>query len=121
MQLKRREFLKRSAIGGVGMLVGARLGAIEIDKTPDKKPARRFDPFERVTLGKSGLKVSRVCMGTGTSGIQQQSNQTRLGEDHFRRLLRDAYERGVRTFDLADQYGTHPYLIPALDGVPRDN
>src|SRR5262249_54084817 len=30
-------------------------------------------------------------------------------------------ERGVRVFDLADMYGTHPYLIPALKNIPRDN
>src|SRR5438105_1407936 len=120
MKLARRDFLKRSALGIGGMLVGARLGAMEPGAS-EKAAPKFFDPFERVPLGKSGLKVSRVCMGTGTSGIRQESNQTRLGRENLHRLLRDAYENGIRTFDLADQYGSHPYLGPAMQGVPRDN
>jgi myo-inositol catabolism protein IolS len=115
MQIGRREFLKRSALGVGGVLVGAHLGAVETSQSS------YFDPFERVTLGNSGLTVSRVCMGTGTHGVAHESNQTRLGRANFQRLLREAYERGIRTFDLADQYGTHSYLMPALEGVPRDN
>src|SRR5262249_47419947 len=34
-------------------------------------------------------------------------------------LFRDAYERGVRVFDLADLYGTHPFVMPALKKMPR--
>src|SRR3954468_2189078 len=121
MKIQRREFLKRSAIGLGGMLVGARLGAIEVPATsPASTIPKYFDPFEKVTLGKSGLKVSRLCMGTGTSGVQKQSNQTRLGRENFHRLLRDALERGIRTFDLADQYGSHPYLAMAMKDVPRE-
>lgn len=123
MNIQRREFLKWSAIGLGGMLVGARLGAIEtVNSTPSAASpfTKYFDPFERVSLGKTGLKVSRLCMGTGTSGVQQQSNQTRLGRDNLNRLLRDAMERGIRTFDCADQYGSHPYLASAMKGVPRD-
>jgi aryl-alcohol dehydrogenase-like predicted oxidoreductase len=123
MKIQRREFLKRSAMGVGGMLVGARLGAMEISsKTPAGASSipTYFDPFERVTLGKTGLKVSRLCMGTGTSGVQHQSNQTRLGRDNLNRLLRDALDRGVRTFDCADQYGSHPYLAAAMKDVPRE-
>jgi aryl-alcohol dehydrogenase-like predicted oxidoreductase len=60
-------------------------------------------------------------MGTGTQGGQRSSNQTREGRETFQRLLRDAHDRGVRTFDLADLYGSHTYLPPALDGIPRGN
>ncbi|MHB8521927.1 MAG: aldo/keto reductase, partial [Limisphaerales bacterium] len=60
------------------------------------------------------------CMGTGMRGGKRESNQTRLGKEKFEGLIRDAYERGIRTFDLADLYGTHPYLIPALNKIPRD-
>jgi aryl-alcohol dehydrogenase-like predicted oxidoreductase len=103
------------------MLVGARLGAIEASgaASADSIP-KYFNPFDRVPLGKTGLKVSRLCMGTGTSGVQHQSNQTRLGRDNLTRLLRDALERGIRTFDCADQYGSHPYLAAAMKDVPRE-
>ncbi|HEX7570514.1 MAG TPA: aldo/keto reductase [Verrucomicrobiae bacterium] len=114
MKIPRREFLKKSALGVGGLLVGAQFGAAE------SPPAKTFDPFALVPLGKTGLKFSRVCMGTGSHAGGRQSNQTRKGRAAFQKLLRDAYERGVRTFDLADLYGSHTYLPPALDGIPRE-
>jgi aryl-alcohol dehydrogenase-like predicted oxidoreductase len=120
MKIQRREFLKRSALGVGGMLAASRLGAMVLTPQARSAGSKFFDPYERVTLGNSGLKVSRLCMGTGTNGWSHHSNQTRLGEDKFQRLLRDAYERGISTFDMADQYGTNPYLPRALEGVPRD-
>jgi len=58
-------------------------------------------------------------MGTGVRGGNRQSNHTRMGKEKLQALFRGAYERGVRVFDLADLYGTHPYLIPALKALPR--
>jgi aryl-alcohol dehydrogenase-like predicted oxidoreductase len=59
-------------------------------------------------------------MGTGSHGFQRSSNQTRKGRVPFQTLLRAAYDRGIRTFDLADLYGSHTYVPPALAGLPRD-
>jgi len=73
-----------------------------------------------VTLGKSGIQVSLVGMGTGSVGSGQASNQTRLGVKEFTRVVRYALDHGVRFFDVADQYGSHVYLREALRGVPRD-
>jgi aryl-alcohol dehydrogenase-like predicted oxidoreductase len=73
-----------------------------------------------VTLGKSGIQVSLVGMGTGSVGSGQASNQTRLGVKEFTRVVRHALDHGVRFFDVADQYGSHVYLREALRGVPRD-
>jgi aryl-alcohol dehydrogenase-like predicted oxidoreductase len=87
----------------------------------EAKAGKRFDPYEAVPLGKTDLKWSRVCLGTGMKGGQRESNQTRMGKEKFEGLIRGAYERGVRSFDLADLYGTHPYVIPALKGIPRDD
>jgi aryl-alcohol dehydrogenase-like predicted oxidoreductase len=115
MKVKRREFIKRSALGAGGLLLGAHLGAAE---TADVK---FHDPYAQVSLGKSGLKFTRVCMGTGTHGGQRSSNQTRKGRDPFQQLLRNAYDRGIRTFDLADLYGSHPFVAAALGGLPRDS
>ena len=121
MKIQRREFLKRSVIGLGGVFAGTRLGAMEASSPASAAAsAKYFDPFERVALGKSGLKFSRLCMGTGTSGVRQQSNQTRLGRDNLNRLLREALDRGIRTFDCADQYGSHPYLAAAMKDVPRE-
>jgi len=113
MEMKRREFLARSIAGVGGLLLGA--GCID---TARQKPTT-FDPYERVPLGKTNIKVSRVGFGTGMRGGNRQSNQTRLGKENFEALLRAAYERGVRLFDLADLYGTHPYVARALSKMPR--
>jgi aryl-alcohol dehydrogenase-like predicted oxidoreductase len=120
MKIKRREFIKKSAIGTGGLLLGARLGAAE---TTDAKGAdvKYHDPFAPVALGKTDLKFTRVCMGTGSNGGMRSSNQTRLGAEALEKLLRTGYDRGVRTFDLADLYGSHPYVAPALAGLPRDS
>ncbi|HWX19881.1 MAG TPA: aldo/keto reductase [Candidatus Binatia bacterium] len=114
MQIQRREFLKRSAVGVGGLLAGMPLA-----RAAEPKPAF-FDPYEFVPLGKTKVKVSRFCLGTGVHGGNRQSNATRMGKEKFEALIQGAHDRGVRLFDLADLYGTHPYLIPALKGVPRD-
>ncbi len=77
-------------------------------------------PTEKVTLGKSGVQVSLVGMGTGTVGSGQASNQTRLGVKEFTKVVRHAIDQGVCFFDVADQYGSHTYLREALKGVPRE-
>jgi aryl-alcohol dehydrogenase-like predicted oxidoreductase len=114
MQIPRREFIKRSAVGISGAVVG-----LPLARAADAKPAC-FDPYELVPLGKTKLKVSRFCLGTGVKGSNRQSNATRMGKEKFEALIQGAHERGVGMFDLADLYGTHPFLLPALKGLPRD-
>jgi myo-inositol catabolism protein IolS len=45
---------------------------------------------------------------------------TRLGKVKFEALLREQFDRGVRYFDCADLYGTHPYVAEAFKSLPRD-
>jgi len=78
-------------------------------------------PADKVTLGKTGIQVSLVGMGTGSVGSGQASNQTRLGIKEFGKVVRHALDQGVCFFDVADQYGSHVYLREALKGVPREN
>jgi 1-deoxyxylulose-5-phosphate synthase len=78
-------------------------------------------PTDRVSLGRSGLKVSLVGLGTGSIGYARRSNQTQLGQAAFTKLMRHALDRGVNFFDLADAYGSHPYFREALRGVRRDS
>ena len=114
MKIPRREFLGRAALGLGSALLAPRLLAEPLTLP---KP---FDPYERVPLGKTKLKFSRVVLGTGMRGGNRQSNHTRLGKDKFEALIRESNDRGVDTFDLADLYGSHPYVIPALKGIQRD-
>lgn len=74
-----------------------------------------------VTLGNTGIKVTRLAMGTGTNGVGGSSNQTRkLGVKGLGELLHMAYDNGVLFWDSADQYGTHRHLKEALRHVPRE-
>lgn len=114
MKIQRREFLTRTALGVGGALVAPQLLA---EVPVATKP---FDPFERVPIGKTKLKFSRIVLGTGMKGGNRESNHTRLGKEKFAALIRQSYERGVNTYDLADLYGTHPYVMPALQGIARD-
>lgn len=83
-------------------------------------------PVEYVSLGRTGLKVSRLAVGTGTHGWAHHSEQTALGLDGLAHLLRVAYDQGVNFWDSADQYGSHPHVARALQGIlrqghPRDS
>jgi hypothetical protein len=72
-----------------------------------------------VTLGDSGVKVTRLAFGTGTFSGRVQRD---LGQDAFTRLVRHAYDRGVRFFDTGESYsGTPQMLSIALKGLPRDS
>ena len=109
----RREFLKTSLAAGTlamsgALPVAARIGAAQRGKATDL-----------VTLGRSGVKVSRLAFGTGTiSGKVQRE----LGQEGFTRLVRHAYDSGIRFFETAESYGEmHKMLGIALKGIPRDS
>ncbi len=118
--MKRREFLKKAVAGGAGFLAGTHLGGC----SPSQQgrfigATKNFDPCESVTLGRSSIKATRLGFGTGMKGGRGESNLTRLGRDRCQAVLRHGYDRGIRFFDCADIYGTHPYIIPALRDIPR--
>lgn len=115
MKTTRRDFLQRSALAASGLLLSPALA-----RSADAPKPTFYDPYGGVTLGASKLKTSRFCLGTGMRGGKRESNHTRMGKEKFEALIRGSYERGTRMFDLADLYGTHPYVIPALKGIPRD-
>jgi aryl-alcohol dehydrogenase-like predicted oxidoreductase len=71
-------------------------------------------------LGKSGISVSVVGIGTGTHGSGGSSLQTRLGQEVFTKIVRHALDAGIVFFDLADSYGSNAYFAEAMKGVPRD-
>lgn len=104
-RINRREFVEKAAtVAGALALGGGVADAAQ----------------ERKTLGKTGLRSSLLGIGTGSIGWNHASNQTRLGQEKFTALLRHAFERGITFFDVADQYGSHPFLREAIKGLPRD-
>lgn len=59
--------------------------------------------MEYVRLGKSGLKVSRICLGTMTYGSPKWRDWV-LDEEASRPFIRRALEAGINFFDTADVY-----------------
>jgi len=74
----------------------------------------------RVPLGRSGLTVPRLAMGTGSNGWARESDQTRLGEREFVKLMRHGAERGAQFIDAADLYGSHPFVKATFRELDRD-
>ena len=70
--------------------------------------------MEMTTLGRSGLRVSRLCYGTLTMSPLQKNMTAAQGA----KLLVYAWERGVRFLDTADLYGTYPHIREALKDAP---
>jgi predicted aldo/keto reductase-like oxidoreductase len=107
-QCSRRNFLKTGLAAGV--LAGT--GAWPIR-------AARGTATDWVTLGKSNVKVTRLAFGTGSFSGKVQRD---LGQEGFNRLVRYAYDHGVRFFETAESYGDmHRMLGIALKGIPRDS
>src|SRR6266571_9435061 len=103
----RRDFLKSglaaAALAGTGSL---------------RLRAARETATDWVTLGKSGVKVTRLAFGTGSLSGQVQRD---LGQDEFTRQVRHAYDRGIRFFETAESYHGMPEMLSiALKGIPRD-
>jgi aryl-alcohol dehydrogenase-like predicted oxidoreductase len=103
----RRDFLKATAAAGAAATLG---------NVPLSAETRRATDL--VPLGKSGVKVGRLAFGTGSmSGAVQRE----LGQEGFNRLVRHAYDNGIRFFETADSYADmHTMLGIALKGIPRD-
>ena len=104
----RRDFLK------TGLAAAAFVGARSFPLLAARQTATDW-----VTLGKSGVKVTRLALGTGSISGKVQRD---LGQDQFTRLVRHAYDRGVRFFETAEGYHEmHRMLGVALAGIPRDS
>jgi len=80
----------------------------------------RFSAADTIVLGKTGIRTSRLACGTGTVGGNHHSNQTALGIKGLGDLLWRGYDNGLRFYDGADSYGSHPHIAEALKHVPRE-
>ena len=108
-RITRRDFLKgTAALAGTVLLSSCSTGPLA-----KRKPTA----VDQVTLGKTGLKLSRLGMGAGSnSGNVQRA----LGADGFNRLVRYAYDQGITYIDTADSYKTHTMVRDAIKGLPRE-
>lgn len=109
-QHSRRQFLKTTSLAA---------GAVALGSALPGKAISRDAATEWVTLGKSNVKVTRLAFGTGSFSGQVQRD---LGQEQFTKLVRYAYDRGIRFYETAESYGNmHQMLGVALKGLPRDS
>jgi aryl-alcohol dehydrogenase-like predicted oxidoreductase len=115
--MRRREFLVRSATAaGAAWLSSKSI----LNALAEQTLSRKFSASDTVSLGSTGIKTSRLAMGTGTVGSGHHSHQTALGVKGLSDLLLNGYDHGLRFFDSADSYGSHPHVAEALKHVQRD-
>ena len=115
--MRRREFLVRSATAaGAAWLSSKSI----LNALAEQTLSTKFSASDTVSLGTTGIKTSRLAMGTGTVGSGHHSHQTALGVKGLSDLLLNGYDHGLRFFDSADSYGSHPHVAEALKHVQRD-
>jgi len=104
--LTRRQFIR-----GVAVTAGVALAS------PANPSQTKRTATDLVALGKTGIKLSRLGIGTGTvSGTVQRG----LGHEKFNALIRYAYDRGITYIDTGESYQTHPWVREAIQGLPRE-
>ena len=123
--MNRRDFIRHAAYGLGGAWLASK-GILQRMSLPNAEflalppLPRKFSAADTVTIGKTGIKTSRLAMGTGTVGSGHHSHQTAPGIKELSDLLLNGYDHGLRFFDAADSYGSHPHVAEALKHVPRD-
>jgi 1-deoxyxylulose-5-phosphate synthase len=109
-RMTRRQFFRNSAALAAGAALAPKLsGSSFIASVPTAT--------DSVVLGGTGLRLSRLGFGAGSSSGQVQRN---LGHESFNQLIRYAYDRGITYFDTADGYQTHTWIREAIKGLPRE-
>ena len=108
--LNRRQFLERS--------VGT-AGALLLTSCPwfRAEAATKRTAVDQVTLGKTGIKLSRLGFGTGSNSGNVQHE---LGQEAFNKLIHYAYDQGITYFDCAQSYKTFDWIAGAIKGLPRE-
>ncbi len=105
--ITRREFIERSAAMAGGVLLAPRAARAAAKKTA----------VDLVPLGKTGLKLTRLGIGCGTSSGRVQQE---LGQEGFTKLVHYAYDQGITFIDIARSYRTHGMLKEAIKDLPRE-
>src|SRR5579863_1952013 len=110
-KISRREFIQTSAMAGAALLAPWPVLAATDASTPVRTAA------DQVALGQTGIKLSRLGIGTGSSSGHEQSA---LGKDRFIDLVHYAYDQGITYIDTAQAYATFNWIGDAIEGLPRE-
>ncbi len=108
-QITRRQFIASSA---------ALVGAVFLPSCARFTTSTPLTAVDQVTLGKTGIKLSRLGIGTGT--INGGAIQIAMGQDAFNRMVRYAYDQGITYVDTSAGYQTFNWIADAIKGIPRE-
>src|SRR5260221_5553572 len=112
--LSRRRFLQTSAAFAGGALLSP--WALTDSRAATTQTATRT-AVDQVSLGNTGIKLSRLGFGTGSDSGHIQ---TALGREGFNKLIRYAYDQGITYIDTAQSYATFTWIADAVKGLPRE-
>lgn len=113
--VSRRKFIQTSTSTLAG---AALLGSWpEMHSTAADAPPPKRTAVDQVTLGKTGIKLSRLGFGTGSNSGHDQAA---LGKDNFANLVHYAYDHGITYIDTAQTYATFTWISDAIKGLPRE-
>lgn len=115
MRQNRRQFIETTLAGAGLMMTPGWLAGAEPTVAPTKRTA-----VDRVALGRTGIRASRLAQGTGYNGYNHSSAHTRMGKESFDRLLRHSLDQGISFIDMADLYGSHSFVKDVVKGIPRE-
>jgi hypothetical protein len=107
---------RRHFLAGSATVLAAPLAA-RADSARKDAPQKITKGTDLVTLGKTGIRTTLLGLGTGTRSGREQRE---LGTEGFTRMVRYAYDRGIRYIDTAAGYRTHRFVRDAIKGLPRE-
>jgi aryl-alcohol dehydrogenase-like predicted oxidoreductase len=110
-QISRRHFIQTGLVGAAAITAGL---------TNIAFAGSKIQEIDRVKLGKTGLIIPRLALGTGSHGGNQSSDMTRMGLENWLKMALYANERGLSFYDTADLYGSHQNVKGILKEVPRE-
>lgn len=116
--MERRAFIQK-ALAGVGTVMAGSLSLPHRDlaglavTSANKKLLRANDT---VTMGKTGIKASRLAIGTGSNAAEQRKR----GVPGMVKLFHHAMDRGLYWLETADLYKTHPHVQGFLREIERE-
>jgi len=107
LQINRRQFIRTSAVAVAGTAL----------LTPALAAATKRTATDQVTLGKTGIKLSRIGIGTGSNNGHEQTAE---GKEAFIKMIHHGYDSGITYIDTAERYATFPWIGDAIKGLPRE-
>jgi predicted aldo/keto reductase-like oxidoreductase len=106
-RINRRQFIRTSAVAAASVALLPRAFAAATKRTAT----------DQVTLGNTGIKLSRLGIGTGSSNGHEQTD---VGKQAFIKMIRHGYDSGITYIDCAERYATFPWIAEAIKGLPRE-